>query len=295
MLDNKIPGVATAKQIQGKELSYNNINDTDAAFQIVAEFEQPTVAIIKHANPCGVASGENIFEAFNKAFNADKISAFGGIIAANAEIDTATAEEIGKLFAEVVIAPKISDEAKKVLAGKKNLRVLITEKMPEQQSSLVYKSVTGGLLVQDIDNAKVSEDELKVVSKRKPTKVEIADLLFAFKVAKHVKSNAIVTVQNQATTGIGAGQMSRVASVQIAVKGSGGTGVSGLKDASPVANSVLASDAFFPFADGIEAAARAGITAIIHPGGSMRDEEVFKAADNAGMAMVVTGKRSFKH
>ena len=276
VLDDKIPGVATAQQIQGKELSYNNINDTDAAFQIVAEFTEPTIAIIKHANPCGVASGKNVLEAYNKAYNADKVSAFGGIIAANVEIDAATAEEIGKLFAEVVIAPKISDDAKKVLAGKKNLRVLVTKKMPEQNLGLAYKSVAGGLLVQDIDNATISEEELTIVSKRKPTKVEIKDLIFAFKVAKHVKSNAIVTAQNQATTGIGAGQMSRVASVQIAVKGGGGAGITGLKDASPVAGSVLASDAFFPFADGIEAAAKAGITAIIHPGGSMRDEEVFK-------------------
>ena len=281
-LDKDVPGVATAEQLQGKELSYNNINDTDAAFQIVSEFAEPTVAIVKHANPCGVATAENIAEAYRKALAADPVSAFGGIIALNREIDDETAREIEKLFAEVVIAPAISGKAKEILSGKKNLRLLVTGKMPEKISGVALKSVSGGLLVQDLDYADITEGDLKQVSKRAATKAELADLLFAFKIVKHVKSNAIVTAHNLTTTGIGAGQMNRVGSVEIAIRGN-------------VKGHVLASDAFFPFADGVEAAAKAGITAIIHPGGSMRDAEVFEAADKHNIAMLLTGKRTFRH
>lgn len=280
--DANIPGVANAEQLQGKELSYNNINDTDAAFLLVSEFSEPTVAIIKHANPCGVASAKTIVEAYRKALAADPVSAFGGIIALNQEIDEATAEEIAKLFAEVIIAPSLTPSAAAIFEKKKNLRVLTTGKMPEKIDAVSLKSVAGGLLVQDLDNATVTLAGLKTVSKRAPTEAEIKDLLFAFKIVKHVKSNAIVTVKDQTTTGIGAGQMNRVGSVELACKGD-------------VIGHVLASDAFFPFADGVEAAAKAGITAIIHPGGSVRDEEVFAAADKNNIAMVVTGKRTFWH
>ncbi len=280
--DKSVAGVGSAEQIQGKELSYNNINDTDAALQIVAEFEQPSAVIVKHANPCGVASADNIAEAYRKALAADSLSAFGGIIALNREIDAEAAEEIAKLFAEVVIAPAISAAAKEVLAAKKNLRVLITNRQSAIGNRQSLKSVSGGLLVQDLDNVLITEKDLKQVSKRAPTKAELEDLLFAFKIVKHVKSNAIVTVKDLITSGIGAGQMNRVGSVEIACKGN-------------VKGHVLASDAFFPFADGVEAAAKAGITAIIHPGGSVRDLEVFEAADKHGIAMVITGKRVFKH
>ncbi len=280
--DADIPGIANAEQLQGKELSYNNINDTDAAFLLVEEFENPAVAIIKHANPCGVATATNLAEAYRKALAADSVSAFGGIIALNREIDAETAEEIAKLFAEVIIAPAVSEKAKEIFATKKNLRVLVTNQKSKIKNQKSFKSVAGGMLVQDLDDANITLADLKTVSKRAPTEAEIKDLLFAFKVVKHVKSNAIVTVHNETTTGIGAGQMNRVGSVEIAVKG----GVQG---------HVLASDAFFPFADGVEVAAKAGITAIIHPGGSVRDPEVFAAADAAGIAMVVTGKRVFWH
>ena len=284
--DTNAAGVANAVQIQGKELSYNNINDTDAAFLLVNEFSAPAAAIIKHANPCGVAIGSNLLEAYTKALAADPVSAFGGIIALNRQIDALAAEEISKLFAEVIIAPSITDEAKEIFAKKKNLRILITNSESVNSNRPTMKSVAGGLLVQDLDNADITEADLKVVSKRQPTKEELADLLFAFKVVKHVKSNAIVTVKNQTSSGIGAGQMNRVGSVAIACAGDGTKNVRG---------HVLASDAFFPFADGVEAAAKAGITAIIHPGGSVRDEEVFAAADAAGIAMVVTGTRVFRH
>jgi len=282
VLDKEVPGVASAEQIQGKELSYNNINDTDAAFLIVQDFAEPTVAIVKHANPCGVASSATLADAYRKALAADSLSAFGGIIAVNREIDAETAEEIAKLFAEVVIAPAISGAAQEILGARKNLRVLITNQKSKIENQKSFKSVAGGLLVQDLDTVLILENDLKQVSKRAPTKAELADLLFAFKIVKHVKSNAIVTVKNQTTTGIGAGQMNRVGSVEIACKGN-------------VKGHVLASDAFFPFADGVEAAAKAGISAIIHPGGSVRDEEVFAAADKHNIAMVVTGKRVFKH
>lgn len=282
VLDKNIPGVASAEQIQGKELSYNNINDTDAAFLIVEDFQEPTVAIVKHANPCGVASAKTLVDAYKKALAADPVSAFGGIIACNREIDAATAEEIAKLFAEVIIAPGVSADAADIFEKKKNLRVLVTGKMPEKVAGVSLKSVAGGLLVQDLDNAAITEADLKVVSKRAPTKEELADMLFAFKIVKHVKSNAIVTAKDETTSGIGAGQMNRVGSVGIACSGN-------------VKGHALASDAFFPFADGVEAAAKAGITAIIHPGGSVRDQEVFEAADKHNIAMVVTGKRVFRH
>jgi phosphoribosylaminoimidazolecarboxamide formyltransferase/IMP cyclohydrolase len=280
--DVKAPGIANAEQLQGKELSYNNINDTDAAFLLVSEFAEPAAVIVKHANPCGVAIGKDLHEAYTKALAADPVSAFGGIIALNREIDSATAEEIAKLFAEVIIAPAISAKAKEILGAKKNLRVLITNQQAEISKQFSVKSVSGGLLLQDIDNANISEKDVKVVSKRAPTAEEMKDLLFAFKVVKHVKSNAIVTAKNLTSSGIGAGQMNRVGSVGIACSGD-------------VKGHVLASDAFFPFADGVEAAVKAGITAIIHPGGSVRDPEVFAAADAAGIAMVVTGVRVFKH
>ncbi len=280
--DPDVPGVATAEQLQGKELSYNNINDTDAAFLLVSEFAESAAAIIKHANPCGVAIGANLAEAYRKALAADPVSAFGGIIALNREIDAETAGEISKLFAEVIIAPQISGAAKEIFAKKKNLRVLITHATTEPRNHVSYKSVSGGLLVQDLDNANISEADLKLVSKREPTAEELKDLLFAFKVVKHVKSNAIVTAKNQTSTGIGAGQMNRVGSVALAT-------------ANDVKGHALASDAFFPFADGVETAAKAGITAIIHPGGSVRDGEVFAAADANDIAMVVTGTRVFRH
>ena len=297
-------------QLQGKELSYNNINDTDAAWLLVNEFAEPAVAIIKHANPCGVAVGASLLEAYTKALAADPVSAFGGIIALNKEVDAKTAGEIAKLFSEVIIAPAITEEAKKILSAKKNLRILITNNQQLTTSNQSIKSVQGGFLVQDIDNANITEADLKVVSKRAPTAAELKDLLFAFKVVKHVKSNAIVTVKDLASSGIGAGQMNRVGSVEIAVRQAiesslrGGkadaaiqTGLlrSARNDAKLEGHHVLASDAFFPFADGVEAAAKAGITAIIHPGGSVRDPEVFAAADAANIAMVVTGTRVFWH
>ena len=277
-----VAGIANAKQLQGKELSYNNINDTDAAFLLVSEFKMPAAVIVKHANPCGVAVGKNLLEAYTKALAADPVSAFGGIIALNMEIDEATAAEISKLFAEVIIAPSVSAKAAEIFSAKKNLRVLTTGKMPNAISGVSIKSVSGGLLVQELDNASITADDLKQVSKRAPTPAELADLLFAFTIVKHVKSNAIVTAKNQTTSGIGAGQMNRVGSVAIACSGD-------------VNGHVLASDAFFPFADGVEAAAKAGITAIIHPGGSVRDAEVFAAADAANIAMVTTGTRVFRH
>jgi phosphoribosylaminoimidazolecarboxamide formyltransferase/IMP cyclohydrolase len=293
------PGVATATQLQGKELSYNNLNDTDAAFELVAEFEKPAIAIIKHANPCGVASIDDAGEmavAYAKALACDPVSAFGGIIALNRPLDAATATEIVKLFAEVVIAPKISDEAKAVLSAKPNVRVLETGAMPDPKAKgLIVKSLSGGLLVQDRDFGHVTQSELKVVTRRAPSAQEIADLLFAFRVAKHVKSNAIVYAKNGATVGIGAGQMSRVDSSRIAAwKADEAAKAAGASE-SFAKGSVVASDAFFPFADGLLAAASAGATAVIQPGGSMRDADIIKAADDAGLAMVLTGMRHFRH
>ncbi|WP_114394644.1 bifunctional phosphoribosylaminoimidazolecarboxamide formyltransferase/IMP cyclohydrolase [Oleisolibacter albus] len=290
------PGIATATQLQGKELSYNNLNDTDAAFELVSEFEAPAIAIIKHANPCGVAEGTDLHAAYARALACDPVSAFGGIIACNRTLDAATAEEIAKLFAEVVIAPDADEGARRLLASKKNLRVLLTGAMADPAApGLTVKSVSGGYLVQTRDNGRVSLDGLKVVTKRAPTDKELADLLFAFRVAKHVKSNAIVYAKDGATVGIGAGQMSRVDSARIAAwKSADAAKAAGLAEPG-TRGSVVASDAFFPFADGLLAAADAGVTAVIQPGGSMRDAEVIAAADERGLAMVFTGMRHFRH
>jgi len=292
------PGVATAKQWQGKELSYNNINDTDAAFELVTEFgtDKPACAIIKHANPCGVATGLTMTEAYTRAFDCDRTSAFGGIIALNQTLDAATAEEISKIFTEVVIAPEATDEAKAIFAAKKNLRLLTTGALPDPKAVITtFRQVAGGFLVQGKDNGAITEADLKVVTKREPTEQELKDLLFAWKVAKHVKSNAIIYVKEGATVGVGAGQMSRVDSTRIAArKAEDMAEAMGL--AQPLTKgSVVASDAFFPFADGLITAAEAGATAIIQPGGSMRDQEVIDAANERGLAMVFTGMRHFRH
>jgi phosphoribosylaminoimidazolecarboxamide formyltransferase/IMP cyclohydrolase len=290
------PGVATALQLQGKELSFNNLNDTDAAFECVAEFDAPAVAIIKHANPCGVATAADIRAAYLKALACDPVSAFGGIVAVNRPLDGVTAQEIVKLFTEVVIAPAADDAARAGFAAKKNLRLLVTGAMPDPAASgVTLRSVAGGYLVQTRDSGRVSADELKVVTKRAPSPAELADLIFAFRVAKHVKSNAIVYAKDGATVGIGAGQMSRVDSSRIAAWKSREAAEAAGETASRAQGSVVASDAFFPFADGLMAAAEAGATAVIQPGGSMRDDEVIAAADEAGLAMVFTGLRHFRH
>ncbi|MEQ8229012.1 MAG: bifunctional phosphoribosylaminoimidazolecarboxamide formyltransferase/IMP cyclohydrolase [Rhodospirillales bacterium] len=289
------PGIATAEQLQGKELSFNNLNDTDAAFELAAEFtEGPACVIVKHANPCGVALGDDLFAAYQRALACDTESAFGGIIAVNRALDAKTAEAVAELFAEVVIAPAIDDGAKSVLAAKKNLRVLVTGDMPDPTAAgMTVRSLAGGYLLQSRD-ARMTED-LKVVTKRAPTDAELADLTFAFTVAKHVKSNAIVYAKDGATVGVGAGQMSRVNSSRIAAwKAQDAARVAGDAESWAI-SSVVASDAFFPFADGLLAAAEAGATAIIQPGGSMRDDEVIQAADEAGLAMVFTGMRHFRH
>ncbi len=286
---NAEPGIATAKQIQGKELSYNNINDTDAAFALVSEFEEPAIAIIKHANPCGVAIGTNITEAYKKALACDPVSAYGGIIAMNRTLDASLVEAIGTLFAEVIIAPDANNDAIAMLEKKKNLRLLLTGSMPKKDNTgLVPRAVSGGFLLQDADTAKVTAKDVKTVSARKPTEAEMRDMIFAFTVAKHVKSNAIVIVKDEATIGIGAGQMSRVDSVRIACWKAEEAKLS-------TKGAVLASDAFFPFDDNVHNAAKAGIVALIHPGGSIRDNEVIKAADSYNMAMVMTGIRHFRH
>jgi phosphoribosylaminoimidazolecarboxamide formyltransferase / IMP cyclohydrolase len=293
------PGVATAVQHQGKELSYNNLNDTDAAFECVAEFDATkgaAVAIIKHANPCGVAMGATVKDAYLHALRCDPVSAFGGIVALNREIDAAAAEEITKIFTEVVIAPSATAEAKAIFAAKKNLRLLTTSGLPNPRAKgVVARSVAGGLLVQSRDNGVVDDVALRVVSKRQPTPQEWDDLRFAFRVAKHVKSNAIIYAKGGATVGIGAGQMSRIDSSRIAAwKASEAAKAAGLSD-SLAKGAVVASDAFFPFADGLLAAAEAGVTAVIQPGGSVRDDEVIAAADAKGLAMVFTGMRHFRH
>ncbi|MFV0243928.1 MAG: bifunctional phosphoribosylaminoimidazolecarboxamide formyltransferase/IMP cyclohydrolase [Qingshengfaniella sp.] len=293
------PGVASARQLQGKELSYNNINDTDAAFELVAEFdpaEGPAVAIIKHANPCGVARGKNLLEAYERAFDCDRTSAFGGIVALNGLLDGPTAEAISGIFTEVVIAPEADEAARAIFAAKKNLRLLVTGGLPDPAAvGRVVKQVSGGFLMQDRDNGRLDPSTLRVVTKRQPDARELADMLFAWKVAKHVKSNAIVYVQDGATVGVGAGQMSRVDSTRIAArKAEDMAEVLGI-GAPLTRGSVVASDAFFPFADGLITAAEAGATAIIQPGGSMRDDEVIAAADERGLAMVFTGMRHFRH
>jgi phosphoribosylaminoimidazolecarboxamide formyltransferase/IMP cyclohydrolase len=293
------PGVATATLLQGKQLSYNNINDTDAAFELVAEFlpeNAPACAIIKHANPCGVATGSTLLEAYNRALACDSTSAFGGIIALNSELDGETAEEIVKLFTEVIIAPSVTEAAKAIIAKKPNLRLLVTGALPDPRvPGLTAKTVSGGLLVQTRDNGMVEDLELKVVTKRAPTAQELEDMKFAFKVAKHVKSNAVVYAKDGQTVGIGAGQMSRVDSARIAgLKAEEAAKALGLT--APLTHgSAVASEAFLPFADGLLSMIAAGATSVIQPGGSMRDEEVIKAADDAGIAMVFTGMRHFRH
>ena len=292
-------GVATAKQWQGKELSYNNINDTDAAFELVAEFDPaqgPAVAIIKHANPCGVARGDSAADAYRRAFDCDRTSAFGGIIALNTTLDGETARAITEIFTEVVIAPEATDEAREIFAGKKNLRLLTTGGLPDPKAAgLTFRQVAGGFLVQGRDNGVILPADLKVVTQRQPSEAELQDLLFAWTVAKHVKSNAIVYAKDLATVGIGAGQMSRVDSTRIGKRKSEDMAEAlGLPQALTIGSSV-SSDAFFPFADGIEALAEAGAKAVIQPGGSMRDAEVIAAADRLGLAMVFTGQRHFRH
>ncbi len=290
------PGLATATQVQGKELSYNNINDTDAAYECVAEFDAPAIVIVKHANPCGVATARDLATAWDLALRCDPVSAFGGIVAANRPLDEATAEKIAAIFSEVVIAPDASDAAKSVFARKKNLRLLLAHGLPDPAApGTTVRSVGGGFLAQTRDAGRVARETLRVVTKRAPTEAERADLVFAFRVAKHVKSNAIVYAKDGATVGIGAGQMSRVDSSRIAAwKAAEAAKAAGLSE-TLAKGSVVASDAFFPFADGLIAAAEAGATAVIQPGGSMRDTEVIAAADERGLAMVFTGMRHFRH
>jgi phosphoribosylaminoimidazolecarboxamide formyltransferase/IMP cyclohydrolase len=293
------PGVATARQLQGKALSYNNIADTDAAVELVAEFDpgaSAAVAIIKHANPCGVALGANLTEAYRRALQCDPISAFGGIVAVNRRLDAEAAREIVKVFTEVVIAPEADDDAIALFAGKKNLRLLITGALPDPTApGETFRSVAGGFLVQSRDAARLSAADLTIVTHRKPTPSEIADMLFAFTVAKHVKSNAIVYAKDGQTAGVGAGQMNRRDSARIAaLRAQEAADLAGLTQ-SLAKGSACASDAFFPFADGLVQAVEAGATAIIQPGGSIRDDEVIAAADAAGVTMAFTGVRVFRH
>ncbi|MDE1160224.1 MAG: bifunctional phosphoribosylaminoimidazolecarboxamide formyltransferase/IMP cyclohydrolase [Neorhizobium sp.] len=294
------PGVATATLLQGKQLSYNNINDTDGAFELIGEFAPertgPACAIIKHANPCGVATGPTLKDAYLRALACDSTSAFGGIIALNQLLDAETAEEIVKLFTEVIIAPEVTDEAKAVIAAKKNLRLLVTGGLPDPRSrGITAKTVAGGLLVQSRDNGMIDDVELKVVTKRQPTAQELEDLKFAYTVAKHVKSNAIVYAKQGQTAGIGAGQMSRIDSARIAaLKAEDAAKVMGWSEPM-TKGSAVASEAFFPFADGLLSAIAAGATAVVQPGGSMRDAEVIAAADEHNVAMVFTGMRHFRH
>ena len=291
-------GIAQAEQLQGKELSYNNYNDADAALELCAEFAggDPAVVIVKHANPCGVAQATTLLHAWNEALHCDSVSAFGGIVCVNTELDGPTAEAICEIFTEVVIAPSVSAEAKAAFAKKKNLRLLVTGELPNpRRGGLMVKPITGGLLVQTRDNSAISADDLKVVTKRAPTEQELKDCLFAWTVARHVKSNAIVYAKDGATAGIGAGQMNRRDSSRIAaMKAAEAAETYGWAQSRAV-GSAVASDAFFPFADGLLAAAEAGATAVIQPGGSIRDDEVIAAADEAGLAMVFTGMRHFRH
>jgi phosphoribosylaminoimidazolecarboxamide formyltransferase / IMP cyclohydrolase len=289
------PGVASATQLQGKELSFNNLNDTDAAFELVAEFSETACAIIKHANPCGVAVSDSLTDAYKKALSCDTESAFGGIVAVNRVLDGNTASEIASLFAEVIIAPEVSSEARKILGAKKNLRVLEAGGLPDSASDgMTVRALAGGYLFQQRDRL-LTSDDLKTVTERQPTEQEMADLMFAFTVAKHVKSNAIIYAKEGMTVGVGAGQMSRVNSSRIAAyKAEHAAQVAGDSE-SWAKGSVVASDAFFPFADGLLSAAEAGATAVIQPGGSIRDEEVIAAANEAGLAMVFTGMRHFRH
>ncbi|MCZ8368764.1 MAG: bifunctional phosphoribosylaminoimidazolecarboxamide formyltransferase/IMP cyclohydrolase [Porphyrobacter sp.] len=291
-------GVPQAKQLQGKELSYNNLNDADAALELAAEFagQEPAVVIVKHANPCGVAQGTSLLSAWEAALACDSVSAFGGIVAVNTELDAATAEAISAIFTEVVIAPSVSAEAREIFAKKKNLRLLECGTLPDpRRGGLTMKTIAGGVLIQSRDAGSVSFDDLKVVTKRAPTEQELKDCLFAWTVARHVKSNAIVYTKDGATAGIGAGQMNRRDSARIAaIKAKEAAETYGWA-APRTVGSAVASDAFFPFADGLISAAEAGATAVIQPGGSIRDDEVIAAADAAGLAMVFTGMRHFRH
>jgi len=279
--------LTSARQLHGKELSYNNINDTNGAIELLKEFDEPTVVAVKHANPCGVGSADSIYEAYIKAYEADPVSIFGGIIAANREIDARTAEEINKIFIEIVIAPSFTDEAMKILTQKKNIRILelpdISEKLPSGTYDM--KKVAGGLLVQDINNQLINMDDIKVVTNKRPTEQEMKDLLFAWKVVKHTKSNGIALAKNMQSIGIGPGQTNRITALELAIKYGG----------EKVKGSVMASDAFFPFSDCVEAAAASGITAIIQPGGSIRDQESIDACNKYGIAMIFIGIRHFKH
>jgi phosphoribosylaminoimidazolecarboxamide formyltransferase/IMP cyclohydrolase len=291
--------VSTARQLQGKELSYNNLNDTDAAYELVGEFdasEAAAVAIIKHANPCGVAIGSSLTDAYLRALACDPISAFGGIVACNRKLDGAAAEEIVKIFTEVVIAPDADEDAQAIFAKKKNLRLLLAGGLPDPtQAGLTFRTLAGGFLVQNRDTGRIMAADLKVVTKRAPTAQELTDMLFAFRVAKHVKSNAIVYAKHGVTAGIGAGQMNRRDSARIAaVRAVEAAETAGWSQAATI-GSACASDAFFPFADGLLQAVEAGATAVIQPGGSIRDDEVIAAADEAGITMVFTGMRHFRH
>lgn len=282
------PGVASARKVQGKELSFNNLQDADAAFECVAEFDEPAAVIVKHMNPCGVAVAENVTDAYLRAFACDTVSAFGGIVALNSKITASLATELVKIFLEVVIAPDAEEEALAILSVKPNVRVLLTGSMPDPaQPRVSIRSIAGGVLVQTAD-ASVFEDDLKTVTRRSPTEKELADLIFAFTVCKHVKSNAIVYAKDGATVGIGAGQMSRIYSARIAALKAADGNLS-------LEGAVMASDAFMPFPDCVEAAAEAGATAIIQPGGSLKDQDSINAADAADMAMVFTGIRHFRH
>ena len=292
------PGIAQAQQVQGKELSYNNLNDASAALELVAEFRdaEPTVVIVKHANPCGVATRGSLIDAWHEALACDSVSAFGGIVATNRPLDAATADAITQIFTEVVVAPDAADEAKAIFARKRNLRLLLTGELPDpRRPGQSLAVITGGLLVQDRDNGMVTRDDLKCVTKRQPTDQEIRDCLFAWTVAKHVKSNAIVYARDGVTAGVGAGQMNRRDSARIAaLRAKEAAEANGWPEPRTV-GSAVASDAFFPFADGLLSAAEAGATAVIQPGGSIRDDEVIAAADEAGLAMLFTGMRHFRH
>jgi phosphoribosylaminoimidazolecarboxamide formyltransferase/IMP cyclohydrolase len=290
------PGAATAQQLQGKDLSYNNYGDADAAFELVAEYDAPAVAIVKHANPCGVAIGDSLRAAWDKAMACDPVSAYGGVVALNRSLDAVTAEAIRRLFIEVVIAPGVTQEAAAILARKTALRLLVTGGVPDPAApEKGFRSMSGGILVQERDRLCVGQEALRTMTRRAPSETEIVDLLFADKVVKHVKSNAIVFARDRATVGIGAGQMNRVDAVKIAAVRATEIGRAAGLSRSPTVGSVLASDAFFPFADGIEAAIEAGVTAVIQPGGSIRDADVIAAANAAGIAIVFTGMRHFRH
>jgi len=295
----KRPGVSTATQLQGKELSYNNINDTDAAYELVGEFDpaaHAACAIIKHANPCGAALAGSLKEAYEKALSCDPVSAYGGIVAFNRTLDGATAAEIVKTFTEVIIAPDADEDAKRILAAKKGLRLLVAGGLPDPTAAgLTFKSVSGGLLVQTRDNGRVKREGLKIVTKRQPSEAEIADMLFAFTVGKHVKSNTIVFAKNLVTAGIGAGQMSRVDSARIAAEKARAAAKAAGWPEPQTKGSAAASDAFFPFADGLLEIAEAGASSVIQPGGSIRDADVIAAADEAGLSMAFTGMRHFRH